>query len=155
MSLKRRDEVFVHRILVLSILAIAMGVGVVMVKESSEMSKLIEPSLFRDLSLLAAPLAGLALTGFSMKSKTFSSGSLLGEVIALGGSYFIFLAVALPSFLKREVVSANECRFWEIFCSETLTIRDHRISAVFLALGVGLLIVSLFRAGVIGHKTSD
>ena len=149
MKLGRREERFVHRILVLSMFAIVMGIGVVVVKESSEMQKLLEQSTSRDLLLFFAPLAGLAMTGYTLAGKTFSSGGLLGELIGLIGAYFLFLSVSLPSFFKRELSSEEACRFWQIFCEETLLVRDHRITLLFIVFSALFVSVSLWRAGVI------
>lgn len=148
MKMGRREERFEHRCVVLAMLAVVMGIGVVVVKESREMQKLIEESTARDLLLLFAPFAALAMTGYTLAGKMFSSGGLLGELIGLIGSYFLFLAVALPSFLKREVASVEACSFWQIFCEETLSVRDYRISLLFIILSSLLVSVSLWRAGV-------
>ena len=139
MKLGRREERFVHRVVVLTMVATVMGIGVVVVKESREMQKLIEPSTARDLLLLFAPLAGLAMTGYSLTGKTFSSGGLLGEFIALIGAYSLFLAVALPSFFRRELASAEGCKFWQVFCEETLSVRDHRITLLFIVMSAILV----------------
>lgn len=149
MKMGRREERFVHRVVVLAMVALVMGIGVVVVKESRELQKLVEPSTARNLLLLSAPLAGLAMTGYTLAGRTFSSGGLLGEIIGLIGSYFLFLAVALPSFSKREVTSVEVCNFWQVFCEETLSVRDHRIALLFIVLSAVFTSVSLWRAGVI------
>lgn len=155
MKMGRREERFVHRVGVLAMLAVVMGIGVVVVKESREIQKLIEPSNARDLLLLLAPFAALAMTGYTLAGKMFSSGGLIGEFFGLIGSYFLFLAVALPSFLKREVPSAEACNFWQIFCEETLTVRDHRISVLLFILSLLLISASLWRAGVLFGDWKD
>ena len=43
MKIGRREERFVHRVMVVAMIAIVMGIGVVVVKESREIQKLIEP----------------------------------------------------------------------------------------------------------------
>jgi hypothetical protein len=60
----KRDAKFLHRILVLSIVAIVTGIGVVVVKSSAEMEKVVEPSGYRDALLILSPLCGLFLTGY-------------------------------------------------------------------------------------------
>lgn len=149
MKIGRREERFVHRVMVVAMIAIVMGIGVVVVKESREIQKLIEPSIARDLLLLLGPLAGLAMMGYTLAGKMFSSGGLLGEFIGLMGSYSLFLAVALPSFFKRELASEDVCKIWQIFCEETLSARDHRISLLFSILSAVLVTASLRRAGVV------
>ena len=149
MKIGRREERFVHRVIVLAMLSIVMGIGVVVVKESREMQKLLEPSTARDFLLLLAPIAALATTGYSLAGKMFSSGGLIGEFLGLFGSYFLFLAVALPTFLKRRVSSEEACRFWQIFCEETLLVRDNRITLLFLIVSLLLFSASLSRAGVL------
>ncbi|SNR62366.1 hypothetical protein [Puniceibacterium sediminis] len=149
MTLGRREQRFVHRVVVLITVAVVMGIGVVVVKESGEIRKLIEPSFARDLLLLFAPLAGLAMTGYTLASKTFSSGGLLAEFVALVGSYSLFMAVALPSFFKRELASGEACRFWQLSCEETLSVRDNRITLLFVILALILVSVALYRARVI------
>ena len=133
-------------------IAVVMGIGVVVAKESREMQKLLEPSTARDVLLLFAPLAGLAMTGYTLAGKTFSSGGLLGEFIGLIGAYFLFLAVSLPSFFKRELAPEEPCSKWNLgglLCEETLLVRDHRITLLFIVLSAVLVSVSLWRAGVI------
>lgn len=148
MKLGRREEKFVHRVVVLMTLAIAMGIGIVVVKESREIQKLLEPSFARDLLLLFGPLAGLAMTGYSLASRALSSAGLLGEFVSQLGAYALFLAVALPSFVKREVASPEVCKFWQMFCEETLSVRDQRITILFLIVAAALILLSLFRAKV-------
>ncbi|MFC3613921.1 hypothetical protein ACFORG_09150 [Lutimaribacter marinistellae] len=148
MKLSRREELFAHRIFVLAIVAAVMGIGVVVVKESREIQKLIEPSIARDLLLLCAPLAGLAMTGYSLAGRAFASGGLKAEILGLSGAFSIFLAVALPSFLKRQLASSETCRVWQIFCKETLSVRDHRLTLLFGAVAVVLIILSLRQARV-------
>lgn len=155
MKISRREERFVHRVVVLAISAIVMGIGVVVVKESREMQKLIEPSTARDLLLLLAPFAALAMTGYTLAGKMFSNGGLIGEFIGLIGSYFLFLAVALPSFLKREVSSPEACSFWQIFCEETNSVRDHRLTLLFLVLSSLLVSASLWRSGIFSRDSKD
>jgi hypothetical protein len=155
MKIGRRDERFVHRVVVLTMIAIVMGIGVVVVKESREMQKLIEPSTARDLLLLLTPFAGLAMTGYTLAGKTFSSGGLLGEFIGLTGSYCFFLAVALPEFFKRELASEEVCKIWQIFCEETHSARDNRITLLFIVLYLVLVTASLWRAGVIFGDWKD
>ena len=148
MKIGRREERFIHRVAVLTMLAIVMGIGVVVTKESQEMEKLIAPSTARDLLLLLAPFAALATTGYTLAGKMFSSGGLLGEVFGLLGSYSLFLAVALPSFFKRELPSEEACKFWQFFCEEAHSVRDNRISFIFIVLSVVLVTASLWRAGI-------
>lgn len=155
MKLGRREERFIHRIVVLVIVAVGMGIGVVVVKESQEMQKLVEPSTARDFLLLFGPVAALATTGYSLAGKTFSSGGLLGEIFALFGSYSVFLAVALPSFFKRELTSEEACSFWQVFCEENLSVRDHRITLLFAPLAAALVSLSLFRARIIQFDRKD
>lgn len=156
MKMGRREERFVHRIVVLAMVAIVMGIGVVVVKESREIHKLIADSNARDLLLLFAPLAGLAMTGYTLAGKTFSSGGLLGEFIGLIGSYCLFLAVALPSFFfKRELESVEVCRFWQFSCEETRSVRDPMITLLFVVLSAVLISVSLWRAGIIFGGRKD
>ena len=146
MKLRRQEERFVHRIIVLATIAVAAGIGVVVIKESREMQKIIEPSFARDLLLLMAPLAGLAMMGYSLASKTFSSGGLPSEIVALLGSYSLFLAVALPTFFKRELVPDEACRFWQLFCDDRFLARDNRITFMLLGLAAVFFAVSLIRA---------
>ncbi len=155
MKMGRKEERFAHRLLVLSTVAIVMGIGAVVVKDSAEMQKLVEPSAARDLLLLFAPLAGLAMTGYSLTNRTFSSGGLLSEFIALSGAYSLFLAVALPSFIKREVTSAEECRMWQIFCEKTLSVRDLRLTLLFGLLAIVLISASLLHASVLQVRRKD
>ncbi|MCV2873300.1 hypothetical protein OEZ71_13455 [Defluviimonas sp. WL0050] len=155
MKLGRREERLVHRTFVLIVVAAVMGIGVVVIKENTEIQKLIEPSIARDLLLLIAPLAGLAMTGYSLASKTLSSGGFLSEFFALVGSYSIFIAVALPSFTKRELASGEVCSFWQLFCKETLLVRDHRITLVFSVVAVVLVAVSLLKAGIFRVPDKD
>ena len=155
MKLSRPNERFVYRVMVLAALAVVMGIGVVVVKESREMQKLIEPSFARDLLLLMAPLAGLAMIGYSLTSKMFSSGGLLGEFIALLGSYSLFLAVALPSFFKRELKPDEACEFWQFFCDDQLLVRDNRIVFLFVGLAAVFFVLSLTRARLLPKSGLD
>lgn len=146
MRISRHAERFIHRTLVLAFVAIAMGIGVVVAKESQEIQKLIEDTLARDLLFIFGPLAGLAITGYSLASRSFSSGGILGEFLLLGGAYSLFLAVALPSFFKRAVATPEGCKFWQLFCDDTLSVRDYRISLFFGFMAIVLFIFSLVRA---------
>lgn len=149
MKLGRREERFAHRVLVIATLALVIGIGVVVLKESNEIEKLIEPSIYRDILFLIGPFAALSMTGYSLASKTFSSGGLRSEFLALLGSYALFMAVALPSFKRREIDSHDDCRFWYFWggCDE-LSVRDHRITLVFLVLAAVLILMSFFRAKI-------
>lgn len=155
MKLGRREARFVHRVAVLLTGAAAMGIAIVVLKESREIQKIVEPSTFRDILLVFAPFSALSMTGYSLASRSFSSGGLLSELVALSGSYSLFLAVALPSFIKRELNTADDCSFWQIYCEETLSVRDHRITLVFLVLSTVLVSYSLFLAGVIRQDRKE
>jgi hypothetical protein len=147
MKYTRRDEKFIHRVVVLAAAAIAMGIAVTAIKESREVEKLIEPSVFRDASLLFTPFAALALSGYGLAHKTFSSGNLLAEFLALLGCYCFFLSVSFPSFSRREFEA--ECRFWELFCSGGVSARDYRFTFIFIFLGLAFIVSSFVRAGII------
>lgn len=147
--MKRADHKFVHRVLVLVIVAFVMGIAVVVVKESGEIAKLFSNTTPRDLLLLTAPLAGLAMTGYSLAGKMLSSGGLLSEVAAVAGAYFAFLATALPSFYKQERETGADCRFWQWFCEETLLVRHQGLPPFLLLLALLAILFSLSQARVI------
>jgi hypothetical protein len=155
MTLSRRDEKFIHRTGVLVVAAVAMGIAVTMLKESHEIGKLVEDSIFRDITLLFTPLAALAATGYGLANKSFSSGSLKSEALALLGCYCFFLAVAVPSFFKKISNSGNDCQIWQIFCSDDVLARDHRFTVAFTMLGLALILVSMVWAGIVkrGHSS--
>lgn len=149
MSLKRVDHKFVHRVGVLLILAIVMGIGVVVIKESGEVEKLIADTTPRDLLLLTAPLAGLAMTGYSLAGKVLSSGGLLSELFAVAGAYCAFLATALPSFFKQERATGADCWFWQWSCEETLLVRHQGLTPFLLFLALVAILFALSRASIV------
>ena len=141
--MKRSDAKFVHRAGVLSLMAIAMGVGVAAVKESGQVSSLIEPSFFRSLSLLFGPLAALAVSSYSLAYRSLSSARLRSEIGILFGSYTLFLGVAAPSFLLRQVQSGDQCRVWEVWCSNEVWVRSNWLTFPFFLIGSVILLRSI------------
>ena len=113
--MRRANTKFVHRIIVLCILALTLGIGVAVVKSNPEVSKLVPDSLLRDSLLLISPLAGLAITGYGLTYRMHSGRSLMTEFLVLGFCYCVFLVAALPYFLLTEV-GAGACSLWGYWC---------------------------------------
>jgi hypothetical protein len=155
--MNRRNEKFVHRAIVLVAGGISMGIGVVVLKESGEIEKVIRHSGARDALLLMTPLTALLATGYGLVHKSFSSHGLLAELLSIAGAYSFFLSVALPSFLKRKVAIADDCWFWQRACDEGAFVRDHRYSYLLAFIGIVLVAASLVRAKILtfGTKRRD
>jgi len=103
------------RILTLLILAAVMSLGAAFILENDEVNRITGESLFRQLLILAAPLAGLSLTNFGMFSKSFGRKDLVLEVLIVAVSYFLFLTIAVPISLWRD----SECLILTYVCDET------------------------------------
>lgn len=102
------------RVLTLASVACAMALGAIFLLESREIARISGESATRTALVLFAPLAGISLTNYSLFSRDQGRTDLLLEVLIIGTSYWLFLAIALPLSLSNE----TSCRVFGFFCDE-------------------------------------
>ena len=118
------------RFLTLASVACAMALGAIFVLESRELTQISGDSTVRTILVLSAPLAGISLTNYSLFSRDLGKTDLLLEILIVGTSYCLFLAISLPYSLSDE---AN-CRVLGFFCDEASLTKPILLSFAMLAL---------------------
>ncbi|WP_132460329.1 hypothetical protein [Rhodovulum marinum] len=111
---ENRTSVLV-RIVTLFVVACVMALGAIFVLDSSELAKVTGEASTRQVLVLAAPLAGLALTNFSMFSRSSGQKDFVLEILIVSVAYCLFLAITLPFAFRHD----SECKLFGYFCEET------------------------------------
>ena len=138
------NEKLVHRLIVLSIIGLLMGVGASTLLTNSEIEKLLEPSAQRTVMILVSPLAGLGLLGYSLALKEDRQHDLRVELLILTGAYLMALSPLLPTIIWHELGLTEDCGLFS--CAEQqFTILKWALSL--LLVGVGALVHSLALTG--------
>ncbi len=150
----KRDEKFIHRFFILLLLALVTALGVVVAFDSNEFKKLLGVSITRDVLLLLTPLSALALTGFGLTHRTFSSRSIISEIGLLLAVYLFHLSITLSNYFSRSVSPDTNCRFWQLSCRDELIKPDWRIFIFLSFLSLALIYWVFAREGFFNSCSS-
>ena len=142
---KERDERYTHRVIVLAIVGLSTGLGAVTILSSDEMTKVLENSALRTALILFAPLAALALTGYSLALRSRRSYHVAKEALALAGAYLLCLSVVLPTVATQFFYPDPDCSFWIFQCQPQGDLMRWSLSLLLLFAGGGLLGIAITR----------
>lgn len=97
-GIRKSDAKLINRAAIVSITALALGLGVAVAQQSGEFTKLLPATEAREALFFVAPLATLATVQYTLAGKSFSFKSLTVEGLMLSGAYAWFLAVVLRGY---------------------------------------------------------
>ena len=149
--MNKRDTKFVARIIVLSMSALALGLGARIVLESDELTRLLPRSAAREAMILFAPLVSLMALHYTLAIKSFGIRALLTEALVFAFCASLFLFVTLSYLLGGKVeVPVEECSRWIRSCRDALVHRDNYFwSSVIVLGGLIALFVALNRERIV------
>lgn len=99
--MNQRDTKFVSRIIVLSMTSLVFSIGVRIVLENEQLTKLIPRSVAREFLLVFAPLVSLMVIHYTLAVKSFGMRSIQTEGLVYFFCASIFLTITLAYFLGR------------------------------------------------------
>lgn len=113
--MNQRDTKFVSRIIVLSMTSLVFSIGVRIVLENEQLTKLIPRSVAREFLLVFAPLVSLMVIHYTLAVKSFGMRSIQTEGLVYFFCASIFLTITLAYFFGQSVVLPPEnCPWWQI-----------------------------------------
>ena len=98
-GIRKSDAKLINRAAIVSITALALGLGVAVAQQSGEFAKFLPATEAREALFFVAPLATLATVQYTLAGKSFSFKTLAVEGLMLGGAYAWFLAVVLRGYV--------------------------------------------------------
>ena len=135
--MNKRDTKFVSRIIVLSMTALVLSVGVRVALENDQLTKVLPRTSAREFLLVFAPLVSLMAIQYTFAVKSFGMRSLKTESMIYAFCASVFLAVTLAYFFGQSVeVPAEYCPRWRLLgCEGTLQHRANYIRSAPIAFG--------------------
>lgn len=119
-----RDVKFVVRIIVMVMMALVAALGARVVLESAELAKIVGRTPLRDMLILFAPIASLAIIHYTLALRSYGIRSLQTEGLTFLAAVCVFLAITLPYYFGSPVsVSVSECAWWRLWGCSAVEIR--------------------------------
>lgn len=135
--MNKRDTKFISRIIVLSMTALVLSVGVRVVLENDQLTKVLPRTSSREFLLVFAPLVSLMAIHYTLAVKSFGMRSLKTEGMVYVFCASIFLAVTLAYFFGQSVeVPAENCPWWRLGgCEGTIEHQSNYFWSSLIAVG--------------------
>ena len=150
--MNKRDTKFVSRIIVLSMIALVLSVGVRVALENDQITKVVPRTGAREFLLVFGPLVALMVTHYTLAVKSFGMRSLKTEGMVYFFCASIFLAITLAYFFGHSVeVPPEDCPGWRLRgCEGTIQRQANYIwSPVIVFSGFGALFLALRRERIL------
>lgn len=133
-----RDVKFVMRIIVMMMMALVAALGARIALESAKFEKVVGRTPLRDMLILFAPIASLAIVHYTLALKSYGIRSLQTEGLTFLAVVCAFLAITLPYHFGSQVpVSISECAWWKLWgCSADEVKFNYWLLSVIAVVGV-------------------